>query len=51
MADDPWQWYVALDGGELNGLIGEAGVLRFDWPSRTLAYRFYDGVSAGQFSA
>jgi hypothetical protein len=47
MADDPWRWFVALDGGELDGLIGAAGVLRFDWPSRTVVHRFYDGISGG----
>lgn len=48
MADEvPWRWFVALDGGELDGLLGSAGLLRFDWPSRAIKYRFYDGISAG----
>ncbi len=45
--DQPWSWFVALDGGELNGLIGKAGLLRFDWPERRWDHRFYDGVSSG----
>jgi hypothetical protein len=47
MSDDPWRWFVALDGGDLDGLIGSAGVLRFDWPSRQVTHRFYGGVSGG----
>ncbi len=43
----PWSWYVALDGGELDGLIGAAGVMRFDWPTREVRTRFFDGVSGG----
>ena len=45
--DEPWTWFVALDGGELNGLIGSAGLMRFDWPERRLTHRFYEGVSSG----
>ena len=47
MADAPWRWFVALDGGDLDGLIGAAGLLRFDWPSRRVTHRFFDGVSGG----
>ncbi|HMI84027.1 MAG TPA: hypothetical protein VK550_08020 [Polyangiaceae bacterium] len=47
MSDEAWRWFVALDGGELNGLIGPAGVMRFEWPSRKLNYRFYEGISGG----
>ena len=32
MTDAPWSAYMALDGLHLDGLIGSAGVLRFDWP-------------------
>jgi hypothetical protein len=46
-SDAAWRWFVALDGGDLDGLIGDAGVLRFEWPSRRLDYRYFDGVSAG----
>ncbi len=45
--DAPWRWYVALDGGELDGLLGACGLMRVDWPARSLTYRYYDGVSAG----
>ena len=44
--DQPWSWFVALDGGELNGLIGSAGILRFDWPERSFTHRFYEGISS-----
>jgi|SRR5579871_1350291 len=47
MADAAWRWYVALDGPELDGLLGACGLMRFDWPSKQLVYRYYDGVSAG----
>jgi hypothetical protein len=47
MAEAPWRWFVALDGGDLDGLIGAAGILRFDWPSRQVTHRFYDGISGG----
>jgi len=46
-SDAPWRWFVGLDGGDLDGLIGDAGLLRFEWPSRKLDHQFYDGVSAG----
>jgi len=44
--DAPFSFFVALDGGHLDGLIGSAGLLRFDWPSRRLTIRHYPGVSA-----
>jgi hypothetical protein len=47
MSDEPWRWFVALDGGDLDGLIGSAGVLRFEWPSRRVDHRFFGGVSGG----
>ena len=47
MSERAWRWYVALDGGDLDGLIGDAGLLRFDWPSRRLRHRYYDGLSGG----
>lgn len=47
MSDEPWRWFVALDGGDLDGLIGAAGVMRFEWPSRRVDFRFYGGVSGG----
>jgi hypothetical protein len=42
-----FRWFVALDGGELDGLLGLAGVLRFDWPERTVRHEYFDGVSGG----
>lgn len=45
--DQPFHWYAALDGADLDGLTGDAGLLRFDWPARHLEHRFYPGVSAG----
>lgn len=47
MADAPWRWFVALDGGDLDGLSGAAGVLRFEWPSRRVTHRFFSGISGG----
>src|ERR1043166_7555965 len=47
MPDEPWRWFVALDGCDLDGLIGAAGGVRFEWPSRRLDYRFYSGISGG----
>lgn len=47
MSDVPWRWFVALDGPDLNGLIGSAGLMRFEWPSQQLEHRFYDGISGG----
>ena len=47
MSDEAWRSFIALDGGELNGLIGPAGVMRFEWPSRKLNYRFYEGMELG----
>jgi hypothetical protein len=47
MADASWRWFVALDGGDLDGLIGAAGILRFEWPARKVTHRFFDGVSGG----
>ena len=45
--DRPWSWVVALDGGGLDGRRGAAGLLRFDWPSKKIKFRFYDGISGG----
>jgi hypothetical protein len=45
-SDAPFSFFVALDGGHLDGLHGSAGLLRFDWPSKRLTVRHYPGVSA-----
>src|SRR5580704_16009603 len=47
MSDGAWRWFVALDGGDLDGFTGGAGLLRFEWPSRQVQHRYYDGVSGG----
>ncbi len=38
--------YMALDGPHLDGLIGSAGMLRFDWPERKFYIQHYEGISA-----
>ena len=45
-SDEQFSVYMALDGPHLDGLIGSAGMLRFDWPERKYTIRHYDGVSA-----
>ncbi|HEX3482169.1 MAG TPA: hypothetical protein VHT91_44445 [Kofleriaceae bacterium] len=44
--DAPWSAYMALDGPHLDGLIGSAGVLRFDWPERKFYFQHFEGISA-----
>ena len=46
MDDERFSIYIALDGPFLDGLIGSAGLLRFDWPERTFVIQHYDGISA-----
>jgi hypothetical protein len=46
-ADEAWRWYIALEGEDLDGRFGRAGILRMDWPSKAVTYRYYDGVAAG----
>lgn len=38
--------FMALDGPHLDGLIGSAGILRFDWPERQFHIQHYAGISA-----
>jgi hypothetical protein len=45
--DSGFSYFVALDGPHFDGLIGDAGLLRFDWPSRRIQIEYFDGVSAG----
>jgi hypothetical protein len=45
--EKPFTYYVSLDGPHLDGLIGHAGMLRFEWPSKKISIEYYDGVSAG----
>ena len=47
MSDEAWRWFVALDGGDMDGFTGGAGLMRLQWPSRAVDHRFYDGVSGG----
>jgi hypothetical protein len=44
--DERFSLFMALDGPHLDGLIGSAGILRFDWPEREFHIRHYEGVSA-----
>jgi len=37
---------MALDGPHLDGLIGSAGVLRFDWPEKKFSIHQFQGISA-----
>jgi hypothetical protein len=46
MSDARWSAYMALDGLHLDGLIGSAGVLRFDWPERKFYLQHFPGISA-----
>lgn len=47
MDEERFSTYFALDGRPLDGLIGSAGILRFDWPEKKFYVQFYDGVSGG----
>ena len=47
MADQPFSVYYALDGPDLDGLVGSAGILRFDWPERKFYIQHFDGISSG----
>ncbi len=47
MNDERFSLYTGLDGVHLDGLIGSAGMLRFDWPERKFYFQFYDGISGG----
>lgn len=44
--DERFSIFMALDGPHLDGLIGSAGVLRFDWPERAFHIQHYAGISA-----
>ena len=46
MDDQPFSIYFALDGPHLDGLIGSAGILRFDWPERKTYINHYYGISS-----
>ena len=44
--DERFSIYMALDGPHLDGLIGSAGMLRFDWPEQKFYIQHYRGISA-----
>jgi hypothetical protein len=46
VSDEAFSAYFALDGLHLDGLIGSAGVLRFDWPEKKTYIQHYEGLSA-----
>jgi hypothetical protein len=46
MNDEKFSAYMALDGPHLDGLIGSAGVLRFDWPEKKTYIQHFEGISA-----
>jgi len=46
MDNERFSIFMALDGPHLDGLIGSAGILRFDWPERNFHVQHYEGVSA-----
>ena len=46
MNDERFSAYMALDGPHLDGLIGSAGVLRFDWPEKKTYIQHFEGISA-----
>lgn len=46
MDDQRFSVYFALDGPHLDGLIGSAGVLRFDWPERKTYVQHFYGISS-----
>ena len=46
MNDERFSAYMALDGVHLDGLIGSAGVLRFDWPEKKTYIQHFEGISA-----
>lgn len=45
-SDESFSIYMALDGPHLDGLIGSAGILRFDWPEQKYYIKHYPGISA-----
>jgi hypothetical protein len=46
MDDERFSVYFALDGPHLDGLIGSAGILRFDWPERKCYIKHFYGISS-----
>jgi hypothetical protein len=46
MDEQRFSVYFALDGPNLDGLIGSAGILRFDWPERKTYVQHFYGISS-----
>jgi hypothetical protein len=46
MDDERFSVYFALDGPHLDGLIGSAGILRFDWPEKKFYIKHFTGISS-----
>jgi hypothetical protein len=44
--DERFSVFMALDGPHLDGLIGSAGIVRFDWPERRFHIQHYPGIAA-----
>jgi hypothetical protein len=46
VSEERFSVYWALDGVHLDGLLGSAGMLRFDWPERKYYIQHYQGISS-----
>lgn len=46
VTEERFSSYLALDGPHLDGLIGSAGILRFDWPEKKTYIQHFPGISA-----
>src|SRR5438094_7520177 len=46
MTDERFSVYFALDGVHLDGLMGSAGILRFDWPEKKYYFEHFQGISS-----
>lgn len=46
MSEERFSLYTALDGIQLDGLIGNGGILRFDWPEKKIYFEYFDGIGA-----
>jgi len=46
MQDERFSFYTALDGVHIDGLIGSAGILRFDFPECKYYIKHFEGISS-----
>jgi hypothetical protein len=46
MEDERFSFYTALDGVHIDGLIGSAGILRFDFPECKFYINHFEGISS-----